>query len=222
MAKLQTWASSGGKSRRPTRILDRGIGIRVQVNKAIGFAYTNIVDNPATVEDAIVKALAAARASKPDKDWKGLPEKKPYAPAPEGTFDDKILELHSEDFVNLASTRMLDAATEADKRVFPIEGGAGAGYVSNAIANSNGISAFEEGTMVECSLATLAKEGNTVTPVCFEFSAERTLNVDPEWVGKEATRLALSALKTKTSGNKKLQNHIHPVRTAGTSLLHVD
>jgi PmbA protein len=92
---------------------------------------------------------------------------------------------------------MLDAATEADKRVFPVEGGAGAGYVSNAIANSNGISAFDVGTMVECSLATLAKEGNTVTPVCFEFSAERNYNVDPEWVGKEAARLTLSSLKTK-------------------------
>jgi PmbA protein len=98
--------------------------------------------------------------------------------------------------VNLSS-RMLDAAAEADKRVFSVEGGAGAGYVSNALANSNGVSAFDEGTVMECSLATLAKEGNTVTPICFEFNAERKLNVDPEWVGKEAARLAVSALKTK-------------------------
>ena len=190
-----------GQIMKTARILDRGIGIRVQVNKAIGFAYTNIVDNPTTVEDAIVKALAAARASKPDKDWKGLPEKKTYAPAPEGTFDDKILALHAEDLVNL-STRMLDAATEADKRAFPIEGGAGAGYGSNAVANSNAVSVFEAGTMVECSLAALAREGNKVTPVCFEFAAERTLNVDPERVGKEATRLALSSLKTKSVETK--------------------
>ena len=184
-----------GQITKTDRIIDRGIGVRVQLNKAIGFAYTNIVDNPAAVEDTIVKALAAARASKPDKDWKNLPEPKPYATT-ERTFDKRILEIRSEDLVNVAS-RMLDAATAADKRVFPIEGGAGAGYVSNAVANSNGISAFDQGTMVECSLATLAKEGNTVTPVCFEFSAERSYNVDPEWVGKEAARLTLSSLKTK-------------------------
>ena len=53
------------------------------------------------------------------------------------------------------------------------------------------------GTMMECSVATVAKEGNTVTPVCFEFNAARNYNVDPEWVGKEASRLAVSALKTK-------------------------
>jgi PmbA protein len=185
-----------GQIAKTNRIIDRGLGIRVQVNKAVGFAYTNVVDSNTAVEEAVVKSLAAARASKPDKDWKALPEKKSYAATPENTFDGKILVLRSEDLVNLSS-RMLDASTLADKRVFPIEGGAGAGYVSNAIANSNGISVFEAGTMVECSLATLAKEGNTVTPVCFEFSANRTLNVDPEWVGKEAARLALSSLKTK-------------------------
>ncbi len=185
-----------GQITKTDRIIDVGIGIRVQVNKAIGFAYTNIIDNPKIIEEVIVKALAAARASKPDKDWKELPQKKTYPISPEKTFDPKILDLRSEDLVNLAS-RMLDAATEADKRVFPIEGGAGAGYVSNAIANSNGISAFDKGTMVECSVATLAKEGNAVTPVCFEFSAERNYNVDPEWVGKEAARQSLSALKTK-------------------------
>ncbi len=184
-----------GQITKTDRIIDRGIGIRVQINKAIGFAYTNMVETSAAVEDTIVKAVAAARASKPDKDWKTLPEKKPYF-STEKTFDSKILDLRSEDLVNFAS-RMLDAATEMDKRVFPIEGGAGAGYVSNVIANSNGISAFDQGTIVECSLATLAKEGDTVTPVCFEFSAERNLNVEPEWVGKEAARLTLSSLKTK-------------------------
>ena len=189
-----------GQITKTDRIIDRGIGVRVQVNKAIGFAYTNIVGNQTAVEDIIVKALAAARASKPDKDWKNLPDPKPYT-STEQTFDKRILEIRSEDLVNVAS-RMLDAATAADKRVFPIEGGAGAGYVSNAIANSNGISAFDVGTMVECSLATLAKEGNNVTPVCFEFSAERSYKVDPEWVGKEAARLTLSSLKTKRVDTK--------------------
>jgi PmbA protein len=177
------------------RIIDRGLGVRVSVNKAIGFAYTNIIESQIAIEDTIIKALSAARASKPDRDWKGLPEKKPYASA-EKTYDPEILALRSEDLVGVASV-MLDAAVNADKRVFPIEGGAGAAYVSNAIANSNGITGFDKGTIIECSLAAIAKEGNTVTPVCFEFNAERSYNIDPEWVGKEAAHLAVSALKTK-------------------------
>jgi PmbA protein len=185
-----------GQISKTSRTIDHGVGIRVQIKKAIGFAYTNKLEDAAAIEAAVGEAVAAASASNPDKDWKGLPQKKPYASAPPGMFDPKIPELHAEDLVNL-SARMLDAAGQGDKRVFAIEGGAGAGFGSNAVANSNGVSAFDEGTMVECSLATLAKEGNTVTPVCFEFNAERNLHVNPEWVGKEAARLAVSSLATQ-------------------------
>jgi PmbA protein len=184
-----------GQITKSDKMIDRGIGVRVQVKKAIGFAYTNILDSQNAVEDAIIKALGAAKASKPDEDWKGLPERKSYA-APEKTFDSQLFELRSEDLVKVAS-RMLDAAAEADKRVLPIEGGCGTAYVSNAIANSNGITCFDKGTMIECSLAAVAKEGSTVTPVCFEFNAERNYRVEPEWVGREAARLAVSALKAK-------------------------
>jgi PmbA protein len=184
-----------GQITKSNRIIDRGLGIRVSVNKAIGFAYTNIVDSQSAVEKAVANALSAARASKPDPAWKGLPEKKPYAIA-EKTFDRRITELRPEDLVNAAAA-MLDAAAHADKRVFPVEGGAGAGYVANAIANSNGVAGFNKGTVIECSLAAVAKEGNKVTPVCFEFNAERNYNVDASWVGAEAARLAVSALKTE-------------------------
>src|SRR4030065_171587 len=149
-----------GQITKSNRIIDRVLGIRVSVNKAIGFAYTNIVDSQSAVEKAVANALAAARASKPDPAWKGLPEKKPYAIA-EKTFDRRIIELRPEDLVNTAAA-MLDAAAHADKRVFPVEGGAGAGYVANAIANSNGVAGFDKSTVVECSLAAVAKEGNKV------------------------------------------------------------
>jgi PmbA protein len=184
-----------GQITKSNRIIDRGLGMRVSVNKAIGFAYTNIVDSQSAVKKAILEALSAARASKPDSAWSGLPEKRSFAVA-EKTFDHKILALRPEDLVDVASV-MLDAAAHADKRVFSIEGGTGAGYVSNALANSNGVAGFDKGTVIECSLAAVAKEGSKVTPVCFEFNAERSYNVDAEWVGAEAARLAVSALKTK-------------------------
>jgi len=185
-----------GQISKSHRVIDRGLGARVQLNSTIGFAYTNIVDNQDIVEDTVCKALNSARASKPDEKWCGLPQKKPYPPTSEKLFDRAIFELRSEDLVEVAS-RMLNAASEDNKPVFSIEGGAGASYVSNAIANSNGISAFDKATIIECSLATIAKEGHTVTPVCFEFNAERTYDINPEWVGKEAARLALSALRAK-------------------------
>jgi PmbA protein len=189
-----------GQISKTNRIIDRGLGIRVAVSKAIGFAYTNIIEDERAVEKAVSSALSASRASKPDPDWNGLPQKNPFS-ITENTFDKKIVELSSEDLVNVAST-MLDAAVQVDKRVFPIEGGIGSAYLSNAIANSNGVTGFEKGTIIECSLATLAKEGSSVTPVCFEFNAARNYTLDPSWVGKEAAKLAISALKTKSVDTK--------------------
>jgi PmbA protein len=178
------------------QIIDRGIGVRVAVSKAVGFAYTNIVNDPNTIENIVLRALSAAKASKPDADWKGFTQKKPYVTSLEKTFDSKIVDLGADELVNIAST-MLDSALQVDKKVFPAEGGIGNAYISNAVANSNGVSGFDKGTVIECSLATLAKDGNKVTPICFEFNAARTYKIDPAWVGKEAAKLAVSALKTK-------------------------
>jgi PmbA protein len=184
-----------GQITKSNRIIDRGVGIRAVVNKAVGFAYTNIIEDQDALKDTVRKALSAAKASRPDQDWNGFPEKKPDA-AVEKSFDHKILELHSENLVDIASS-MLDAAVNVNKSVFPIEGSAGAAYLSSAIANSNGVAAFDRGTILECSLAAVAREKNTVTPVCFEFNVARVYRIDPAWVGKEAARLAVSALKTK-------------------------
>jgi len=189
-----------GQISKTNRIIDRGLGIRVTANRTIGFAYTNIIDNLKAVESVAASALSAARASKPDPDWNGLPQKKPYT-STEKTYDKKIVTLSSDDLVNIAST-MLDAAGQVDKRVFPIEGGIGSAYISNTIANSNGITGFERGTFIECSLATLAKESGSVTPVCFEFNSGRNYTLDPVWVGTEAAKLAVSALKTKSVETK--------------------
>ena len=198
-----------GQISKTNRIIDHGIGIRVTLNKAIGFAYTNLISDPKAIEATATQALSAAKASKPDSDWHSLPTNKPY-PLTQGTFDQKIVDLSPEDLVKISVT-MLDAATELNKQVLPIEGGVGSGYAANAIANSNGITAFDQGTITECSLATLAKDANTTTPVCFEFDASRTHHLNPEWVGKEAAKLALSALKPKPVPTQTSQVILTPI-----------
>jgi len=189
-----------GQIARSSRIVDRGLGIRAIVNKAIGFSYTNMLESEAVIEETVLKALRSAKAGKPDKDWHGLPTKRAY-PSVTGTYDNKIVELSSEDLVKIAST-MLDAAEKSDRRIFPIDGEAGASYLCKAIANSNGVEGFDQGTIIECSLATIAKAEGEVTPVCFEFNIERKYDLKPEWVGKEAARLAASALKAKRTKTK--------------------
>lgn len=191
-----------GQINRSSRIIDRGLGVRVIVNKATGFSYTNILEGQAAIAETVVKALNFAKASKQDQNWQGLPTKKAFASV-EGTYDNRILELDSEDLVKIAAT-MLDAAEKMDSRVFPIEGGVGASYLCKAIANSNGVEGFDHGTIFECSLETIAKGEGEVTPVCFEFNIERKYDINPEWVGKEAARLAVTALKAKRTETKSI------------------
>lgn len=192
-----------GQIAKSSRIVDRGLGVRTVVNKAVGFSYTNILTDKAAIEETVLKALKSAKASKPDKDWQGLPAKKPFNQVKD-TFDEAICELSPEDLVRTASI-MLEACEKTDKRVFPVEGGIGASYLVRAIANSNGVTGFDQGTVVECSLATVAQEGGEVTPICFEFNVERLYKIDPEWVGVEAARQAASALKAKRVETKSMQ-----------------
>jgi PmbA protein len=195
-----------GQITKTDQIVDRGIGVRVVFNRAIGFAYTNIISDSNAIEDIVARALSAARASKPDVDWKGFAQKISGVPALEGTFDSKILEISSDELVNM-SQNMINSAVQVDKNILVAEGGIGNAYGSNAIVNSNGICNFDKGTFIECSLATLAKNGTKVTPVCFEFNAARNYNIDPVWVGKETAKLSVSALKTK------------PIKTQNTTLI---
>ncbi len=195
-----------GQVNKTNQIIDRGVGVRVVVNKAVGFAYTNIVNDPNAIEKIVDSALSAAKASKPDKDWKGFTQKKSYVSTLDGTFDSKVLDIGADELVNISQT-MIDSAVDVDKKVLAAEGGIGNAYIANAVANSNGVLGFDKGTVIECSLATLAKDGNKVTPVCFEFNAARNYKIDPAWVGSEAAKLSVSALKTK------------PIETKNTKLI---
>lgn len=192
-----------GQIARSFSIQDCGVGIRVISNKALGFAYTNVILDKTMIEKTIKQAVKIAQAIKPDEDWRGLPIKKP--PNSIGSlFDDEIARLSSNELVEMASV-MLKAAKSVDPRVFPIEGEVKASCISKAVANSNGVSDFDHGTIIECSLATIASEKGEVSPVCFEFNLERSLSVNPEWVGSEAARLASSSLNAKKIETKNMK-----------------
>jgi PmbA protein len=192
-----------GQVNKTAQIIYRGIGVRVVVNKAVGFAYTNIIHEPNALEAIVTQALSAAKASKPDDDWQGFAQKKSYTSCLDGTFDRKILEISADELVTL-SQNMINSTIKVDKKILAVEGGTGKAYFSNAVVNSNGVYGFDKGTLIECSLATLAKDGNNVTPVCFEFNAARNYNIDPVWVGQEAAKLSISTLKPKKSVKTKI------------------
>jgi len=194
---------SQGQIAKSSITVDQGIGIRAIIDKRIGFAYTNSF-NEKIVKETALKAVESAKANKPDEDWKELPSPKPLPTVGE-VFDNRIVEMNVEDVVKIA-LRMLDAATSYDKRVIPFMGSSSTIHVKEAIANSQGIEGFDEGTAIVSHLATIARDPPHVSPWCAEFDANRILKIDPEWVGKEAARLAIESLK-----GEKVEKGEYPV-----------
>lgn len=189
-----------GQINKSLRKKGQGLGIRAVYNNAIGFSYTNMLDDK-SVKETAVEAVKSARASKPDKDWSGFPTPQKYS-VTKDTFDKKLASISSEELVNIA-VNMLKESADVDKRVLAAWGSVQASLSSKAVVNSHGIEAYDKGTSIKCFLGTIAREGNQITPICTEFNSNRVYNIDPAWVGREAAKRAVSALNSKKadSGN---------------------
>lgn len=172
----------------------QGLGIRAVYKKAVGFSYTNILDDNSVTETAI-EAFQSAKGSKADKDWTGFPTPKKYS-ATKDTYDKRLAGISSNELVNIASD-MLNEVASYDKRVLAAFGTVETHLSSRVVVNSYGLEAFDKGTSIECSLGTVARQANEVTPICMEFNAERVYKIDSRWVGKEAAKRAVSALKAR-------------------------
>jgi len=174
--------------------MDQGLGVRAVYRKAVGFSYANMLTIK-NIEDAATKAFKSARASRPDKNWQNLPNPKRFSETKE-TYDKRLETISSDELVEMAAV-MLDAVEAYDKRVLSVDGGVGTSLIHTVIVNSHGVEAYDRGTAIGCSIETIARDGNDVTPACLELNAERVYQIDPEWVGREAARQAVSSLKAK-------------------------
>jgi PmbA protein len=172
-------------------LADMGMGIRAIIDGKIGFAYTNVLTRD-EVEKTGKQATAASHASLKDKNWRQLPESRKY-PSVEKTFDKRILEVASDKVVELCQ-QMIASSAEVDKRVLAALGGAQVSRNDVVCANSNGVEVEDKGTFIACGLGAMARSETQVSPMCFEFKVSRTYDTDPNWVGKEAARIAAQSL----------------------------
>lgn len=170
---------------------DVGIAIRAITDGKIGLSYTNNL-TPKDVEKAAIQATKASKASLKDKNWKQLPKMNTY-PTVKDVFD-KQLEKFSPDEAVALCQRMMEVAVQVDNRVMPAFGGTEVAVHELACVNSHGLEVQDTGTTMFWGLGTIARSGTQVSPMCFEFKASRMYKPEPDWVGKEAARLAIEAI----------------------------
>ncbi len=192
-----------GQIVRSIKRMDQGLGVRVAYRKAVGFSYTNTLTDK-SIKGVAERAFKAAKASKADNDWVNLPVPRSFGETKD-TYDKKIAGLSSNELVETAAV-MLSVVEEYDKRVLAVAGGVGTSLFNTVVVNSHGVEAFDRGTAIGCSMETIARDGSEMTPACFELNAERVYDIDPQGVGAEAARQAVSSLKAK-----KIESGFFPV-----------
>ena len=87
------------------RSVSRGLGLRVFIDKQLGFAYTSDLSAGA-VDETIKKAIELARITEP-KPWQGLPDFGPQSPAD--------LDLYDSGLASVADDRKIVLAREVEK-----------------------------------------------------------------------------------------------------------
>lgn len=162
-----------------------GMGLRVVKDGRLGFAYTS---DPSRVEVTGRDAIALSRLA--PRTGYVLPGGADQYPEVAGLDDPALVSMEPPEAVGMAG-EMVDAAKAVHDGV--TVGGAGvvAGHGSVAIANSEGISVASHGTSLTAYTYVVLR-GATVS-TGFEFTASRSLVVDPARVGEEAARMAADA-----------------------------
>ena len=192
---------------------DAGIGVRTVIGKKIGFAYVTTLDE-SDIEEAISNSLNLAKASFEDPDFVSLPSSAgPYKKA-KGIFNKEIDELSSEEAA-LLLIRTIDATKEKLEGMdYAIEAAISSSSSSSAIVNSLGIAMSESRTSFSIYSYPVIKEGDDQT-ASYEYQISRDLkDIDPEYVGATAAKLALGFLRPKTIESGEMPVIFTPLGTS--------
>ncbi|MDQ7780970.1 MAG: TldD/PmbA family protein [Planctomycetota bacterium] len=185
-----------------------GVGIRAFKNTGLGFAYVNSLDE-GRVKEAAARAVSLAKVSPSDEN-NVMPEPSRPAPKIEGLYD-----AAAETFEVGAALRqvhdMLKAAHGVDPRVAIEGGGFSASASSRAVVNSKGVKAEDSQSLFSCLLVALARDGEDVSCMTFEFEdARNAKGINAVNVGLSAAKQAVESLGTKKIASFKGTVVLHP------------
>ncbi|MFN4337364.1 MAG: TldD/PmbA family protein [Candidatus Nitrosocaldus sp.] len=135
-----------------------GIGIRVILNGAVGFASINTLDVE-KVKDAINTAMSIARACPSDKHQR-LPSNRYRITRLNGIYDKGVDNLTVEDIARYAND-MLNAARGYDPRVMVDSGLFESSSIEHCVRNSNGIEAWERISILTWSIMGMARDNGS-------------------------------------------------------------
>jgi PmbA protein len=175
-----------------TTATNRGIGLRVLVGGALGYASGTDLD-PAGRADLAEQAVQLARASAPDP-ARTLPD-----PAPVATDD---LAIYDPALPDLPLDAVLDLLTRAEQTALAADARIDAAHILRygqtveqvAVANSRGVAQHTAATLCYVSLSVIARQDGHAERGYGSMISRMVGQLDPESVGYRAARRALTPL----------------------------
>jgi len=181
----------------------KGLGLRVFVNKQLGFSYTSDL-SPESLDDTVKKTIELAKITEA-KPWQGLPEFGPQ-PVPDlDLYDPEIAKVPDEKKIAIAK-EVERIAMAQDKRITNSEGG----FFSNVereagLFNSKGISYVLKETRYGFGAYVIAGEGDNMQGGGWTSSKRFFKELAPvEEVAKTAAQRAVEMLGAKAVETKKV------------------
>ncbi len=135
-----------------------GVGIRVLINKCIGFTSVNSLASE-RIEEGIATAVSIAKGT-PSIDHYSLPNPQPISRV-KGLHDKNLEDLSMDEVLEYAAD-VLSAVRAFDERISVDSTNLGANAVESAILSSNGIRSSEKKTFLQIFLFGMAVDGDDI------------------------------------------------------------
>lgn len=167
--------------------ITEGVGVRVIAGGATGYSSSN---DPKKYNEAVLAAIACAKARGPDPYLKGLPKPKPYKTV-RGVFDQRIEDMTLDKSMDIAATMVEEAKKTPGINV---TFGRFSSVVSDTvIVNSNGVSVEDRETVAVGYVDVILKKGDQVS-TAYDYEVSRNLDTDFSMAGAKASDLAVRSL----------------------------
>jgi len=175
-----------------------GVGVRAIVKKATGFSSVSSIEEKRVLE-AAEEATRTAKIRPLDPNWVSLPEMK--NPSGEGgVVDKKILEVDVEKLLESCADGCVSIG-DFDKRIVQAMGSVSASYFTKVIVNTNGIEAFDKGTLFGAYFSAKAKSG-TEEVSSWDFLISRNYTENLQSMALSASKRTIESLGKKMLSQK--------------------
>ncbi len=168
-----------------------GVLIKVVLNKQASNTRINTLER-VQIEKAVMQAVKNAKASPPNKDFRSLPESKPWTPI-EGAFDEETANCTPKYRAEKVK-EAIDTAHSKSSIVKAVAGYFSSGSMAYAVTNSLGVSAWARMSLAEMKTTVISESGTSEGFGTAEKYSRRVRDIQPVILAEDAAEKSVKSI----------------------------